>query len=97
MDIFNITLKTSLKIANGVIIPAGKQYSGTVSELPKWLIPEIESDSSALSITVVPDKVSPLIKVPISEIVEPSEEILPSAAVPEKLVTRKSIRRSKSV
>lgn len=97
MDIFNITLKTSLKIANGSIIPAGKQYSGTVSELPQWLIPEIESDSSALSITVIPDKVSPLIKASISEIVELSEEILPSDAVSEKLVTRKSIRRSKSV
>ena len=100
MDIFDITLKTSIKIGNGRIIPAGKQFSGELQTLPNWLITEIEAESSAISILKTPMNTAKVaVPPPFKNIVEPAEERnvnKPPISTEKAPVSRKSMRRTKT-
>jgi hypothetical protein len=45
-----ITLKNSLKLENGKIIPGGKIFRGELNELPEWLQLELKMNSRVLEV-----------------------------------------------
>jgi hypothetical protein len=60
--VFHVHLKTSFKVPAGNgsrIVPAGAVFRGDVKELPEWLIPEIESNSSHIEVTKLAMKGAP--------------------------------------
>jgi hypothetical protein len=50
MAIMTVTLKNSLKLENGKIIPGGKIFRGELNELPEWLQLELKMNSRVLEV-----------------------------------------------
>jgi hypothetical protein len=50
MAIMTITLKNSLKLADGTIVPAGKIFRGELDELPEWIQVELRMNSRVLEV-----------------------------------------------
>lgn len=93
MKKLSVVLKTSLKTNNGIIIPAGKVYTGEITEFPSWLVSEVKANSSAIDIKEILTYPQLSVKPPVKEEPPPVKEEEPRS-VREELSATRLVRRN---